>query len=307
MVMETTQRGARLVSLLGFVLLVLIWGSFPVAAKLGEQNAPPLLFFSARFLIATGLMALMARMQRKKLRITRRQHLHICVVSLFLVGIPAAIFSVSIPYAPAGVLTLMWATSPIFTSLFNVGGAGEVRGWRLFASLVIGAFGILIVLLGHIPFWPGTAGASVAFASSGPALIAELAVLASCIAYGLGMRLAKRDSSEVPVVVFTTWQLFYCGVFIGIMGLIFERGYVFTPTWTTLGALLYVAIFCSCISFFLMFWLIRRIGAIRTSYSDFIIPGVTLILSALLLGESLTLAKIGGFVLVILGCFLVEM
>lgn len=56
-----------------------------------------------------------------------------------------------------------------------------------------------------------------------------------------------------------------------------------------------------------LIWLIRRIGAIRTAYGDFIIPGVTLLLSYLLLGESLTLAKVGGFVLVMLGCVLVEL
>jgi drug/metabolite transporter (DMT)-like permease len=55
------------------------------------------------------------------------------------------------------------------------------------------------------------------------------------------------------------------------------------------------------------FWLIRHIGAIRTAYGAFIIPGVTLILSYFLLGESLALAKITGLALVILGVILVEM
>lgn len=87
----------------------------------------------------------------------------------------------------------------------------------------------------------------------------------------------------------------------------FERGYAFHPTLTTFGALFYLAVFCSCISFFLTFWLIRRIGAIHTAYADFIIPGVTLILSYILLGESLTVTKVVGLVLVILGVLLVEM
>ncbi|HYX48250.1 MAG TPA: EamA family transporter, partial [Ktedonobacteraceae bacterium] len=91
------------------------------------------------------------------------------------------------------------------------------------------------------------------------------------------------------------------------MTFVFERGYVFHPTLITFGALFYLAIFCSCISFFLMFWLIRRIGAIRTAYADFIIPGVTLLLSYFLLGESLTFTKFLGLALVILGVILVEM
>jgi len=108
-------------------------------------------------------------------------------------------------------------------------------------------------------------------------------------------------------MVLTTWQLFYCGAFLLALAFVFERGYAFHPTLTTFGVLFYLAIFCSCISFFLTFWLIRRIGVIRTAYADFIIPGVTLVLSYILLGETLTFTKIAGLALVILGVVLVEM
>ena len=290
-------------TLLGFICMVLIWGSFPVVAKIGVENAPPLMLSSIRFLLAGGVMAIAASLQRKRMWIKLRQHWQIFIVSLFMVGIPSCVFFAAAPYASIGVLTLMWATSPIFTSICNVGGTGEVRGWRLLVSLVIGAIGILVVLTGGIPFLTGT----FVFASRGSALIAELAVLASAAVYGFGMWLAKRNNNDVPVTVFTGWQVFYTGVFVGIISLFVERGQVFHVTLTTASVLLYLVIFCSCISFFLTFWLIRRIGAIRTSYSDFIIPGVTLLLSYLFLGESLTLAKVGGFVLVMVGCVLVEM
>ncbi len=295
---------SRLVTILGFVAMVLIWGSFPVAAKIGVAHAPPLLFSSARFLLAFAIMAGIARIQGKRLWITGKQHLQVFLLSLCMVGIPSSIFFAATPYAPVGVLTLMWATTPIFTALFNIRGTGEIHGWRLFGSLLIGSIGIMFVLLGHPPFWPGS---TFTFGSSGLALTGELAVLGSSVVYGLGMLLAKRSNPDIPVTVLTAWQVFYSGLFIAIMSLLFERGYVFSPTWTTLGALAYLIIFCSCISFLLTFWLIRRIGAIRTAYGDFIIPGVTLLLSYLLLGESVTLAKIGGFALVLLGVILVEM
>jgi drug/metabolite transporter (DMT)-like permease len=308
-VMETTptatRQYTRLTTLLGFIAMILIWGSFPVAVKIGVQHAPPLLFSGVRFLLAFLIMAVVAWTQREQLWLTRKQHLQILFMSLLMVGIPSSIFFAATPYAPVGVLTLMWATTPIYTALFNLRGVGEVRGWRLMVSLMIGFIGILTVLLGHIPFWPGTTDSAFAFASSGSALTAELAVLASAVIYGFGIGLAKRSSPEVSTTVLTAWQVFYSGAFILAMSLIFEHGYLLQPTWTTFTALLYLVVFCSCISFFLTFWLIRRIGAIRTAYADFIIPGVTLILSYLLLGESLTPTKVGGFVLVMVGCALI--
>jgi drug/metabolite transporter (DMT)-like permease len=301
--MKTTQRNSSLLILFNYIAMVLIWGSFPVAAKIGVQHAPPLLLSGVRFCIAFAIMAPLALIQGKKLLITRQQHLQVFLISLLMVAIPSSIFFISTLYAPVGVLTIMWATTPIFTAIFTVRDAGEVRGWKLVGSLTLGVTGVLIVLLGHIPFLPG----SQLFAASGSALIAELAVLGSAIIYGLGIRMAKHSDPELPVMVLTTWQLFYCGVFLLALTFVLERGYTFHPTLTTFGVLFYLAVFCSCISFFLTFWLIRRIGAIRTAYADFIIPGVTLILSYILLSESLTFTKIAGLALVILGVVLVEM
>jgi drug/metabolite transporter (DMT)-like permease len=294
---------ARIATLLGFLALILIWGSFPVAAKIGVENAPPLLLSGARFCLAFIIMAATMMLRRKSLRITPRQHHQIWGVSLCMVGVPSSIFFASAPYAPVGVLTLMWSMSPIFTALFNLGGYGELRGWRLLVSLCVGTIGVLIVLLGHIPFVGGSSGLN--FAANRPALIAELAVLGSSMIYGLGLFLAKRSAPALPVLTMTTWQMFYSGIFIVLVGLIVEHGMPIQPNWIALSDLLYLAVFCGCITFLLTFWLIRRIGAIRIAYTDFIIPGITLVLSYFILGESLTLAKLGGLVLVTLSVILV--
>ena len=305
--MKMSQRSASLLILFNYCAMVLIWGSFPVAARIGVEHAPPLLLSGVRFCLAFAIMAPLALLQRNKLLIARKQHLNVFLISLLMVALPSSIFFVATLYAPVSVLTIMWSVTPIFTALFTMRDKGEVHGWKLFVSLVLGLSGALVVLFGHIPSLPGSTTSSQLFSGGGPALIAELAVLGSAVIYGFGIRMAKHSSPEMPVMVLTTWQLFYCGIFLLAMALLFERGYVFHPTLSTFGALFYLAIFCSCISFFLTFWLIRRIGAIRTAYGDFIIPGVTLVLSYFLLGESLTLTKIIGLALVILGVILVEM
>ncbi len=300
--MHATRKQARIVILCAFLALVFVWGSFPVAAKIGVEHAPPLLLSGVRFLLAFVIMAGAALLQRKRLRIPWRSHLQVFSISTLMVGIPGSIFFAAAPYAPVSILTVMWSTTPIFTALFTMRETGEVRGWRLILSLCIGLLGVLIVLLGRLPFLPGTA----LFAGGTPALVSELAVLASAVIYGLGIRAAKRGNPEMPVVVLTTWQLFYSSVFLLAMSLVFEPGQGLPFDLPTVGVLLYLVIFCSCITFLLTFWLIRRIGAIRTAYADFITPGVTLILSYILLGEDLALTKIAGLILVILGVFLVE-
>ncbi|HLL80073.1 MAG TPA: EamA family transporter [Ktedonobacteraceae bacterium] len=303
--MQSAQHKSKSLVISNYALMVLFWGSFPVATKIAVQHAPPLLIAGLRFTLAFFIMAPLAYWQSKKLRISWRQHARVLLISLLMVAIPGSIFFAGTPYAPVSVLTIMWSTTPIFTALFAMRDTGEVRGWKLLASLTVGMVGVLIVLLGRVPFLPDS-NTGPLFAGGGLALIFELAVLASACVYGLGIRTARQHSPDIPVVVMTAWQIFYCGVFMLALSLIFERGEAFQPTWTTLGALVYLAVFCSCLSFFLTFWLIRRIGAIRTAYGDFIIPGVTLVLSYFFVGESLAFAKIIGLALVILGVVIVQ-
>lgn len=300
--MQATRSQARTITLGAFFVLVLVWGSFPVAARIGVQHAPPLLLSAVRFLLAFVITAGIALFQRKRLRLPWRQHVPIISISTLMVGIPGSIFFAAVPYAPVSILTTMWATTPIFAALFTVRETGEVHGWRLLLSLCTGLLGAFLVLSGHLPFLQGTS----LFADRGPALIGELAVLGSAAIYGLGIRAAKRGNPDIPVVVFTTWQLLYSSLFLLLMSLIFETGQGLPVDLPTIGTLLYLVIFCSCLTFLLTFWLIRRIGAIRTAYIDFLTPGVTVILSYILLGESLTPIKLGGLALVLLGVFLVE-
>lgn len=300
--MQVSSKQARSITYGAFGALVLVWGSFPVAAKIGVEHAPPLLLSGVRFMLAFAIMASVALIRRTRLRLSWRHHCQVFVISTLMTGIPGSIFFVSAPYAPVSILTVMWSTTPIFTALFTARETGEARGWRLILSLGVGLLGVLIVLLDRLPFLTGGA----LFASGGPALVGELAVLASSVIYALGMRAAKHSTPEMPVAVLTTWQLFYSGLFLLTMSVLFERGQGLPLNLATIGVLLYLVIFCSCITFLLTFWLIRRIGAIRTAYVDFITPGVTLILSYFLLGEDLAPTKIAGLILVVLGVLLVN-
>lgn len=303
---ESRQHSSRFVTLAIFIVNLVIWGCFPIVAKVGTEHTPPLLFAGARFLLASGIMALAVWIGRGQLRITLAQHKRIVLSALTMVSIPASIYFLSAPYVQAGVITLMWAPTPIFTTLFMLNSkTGEARGWKLLVSLIAGTVGVLIVLAGGVPFLPGTGGATFSFASGGAALTGELAVLVSSVVYGLGMRLTKKaNDSDIPLLTFTTWQLFYSGASMTILSLLVEHSFAFQFSWTMIWSFLFIVLIVTCIGYFVAFWLIRRIGAIRTSYSDFLSPGVTLVLSYFFLGEGLTLAKIAGFLLVVLGCVL---
>lgn len=105
--MEVTHKQDRALTLVGFSGLVLVWGSFPVAAKLGVEHAPPLLLSATRFLLAFVVMAGVAMVQRKRLRIPWSHHLQVFVISTLMVGIPGSIFFAATPYTRGNINPLI--------------------------------------------------------------------------------------------------------------------------------------------------------------------------------------------------------
>jgi drug/metabolite transporter (DMT)-like permease len=65
-----------------------------------------------------------------------------------------------------------------------------------------------------------------------------------------------------------------------------------------------LAAVCTGLAFVLFFALIAEIGPTRATLITFANPAIAVVLGALVLDESITLATVGGFVLVITGCWL---
>src|SRR5579885_2545933 len=119
------------------------------------------------------------------------------------------------------------------------------------------------------------------------------------------MRVAKRAADDLPLLPLTAWELLLGGSILLTASFLFERD---QPVhWSVLNAsiLLYLALMAGCVTFALTFWLITRIGTIRTTYNSFLVPGMALVLARLLLGEAITLPKLAGMALVVGGLALV--
>jgi drug/metabolite transporter (DMT)-like permease len=278
---------------LGFAAITLIWGSFSVSAQVGVQSIPPLLLGGLRFTLAGAILFAVLLARRENVLLPRGQVLKVLLLSFLTVSFSNAAFFWAIQYAPAGTLSTIWATAPIFTTLFTSGASNEAGGWRLILSLAIGLAGVGLVFLDKLG-----GGSGLAFA-------ADSAVLASAAVYGLGMRVAKNALGALPVLQLSAWQLLLGGLMIATASVLFERGRPVHWTLLSAGILLYMIIITGSLASLLTFWLIKAIGAIRTTYNSFLVPGLALFLGHLLLGEPITLPKVAGMILVIGGLALI--
>jgi drug/metabolite transporter (DMT)-like permease len=76
------------------------------------------------------------------------------------------------------------------------------------------------------------------------------------------------------------------------------------PPASATAAIIGLAVICTALAFVLFFALIDAIGPARATLITFVNPAVAVALGAIVLGEQITLATVGGFCLVVTGCWL---
>ena len=131
-----------------------------------------------------------------------------------------------------------------------------------------------------------------------------LIVAAASIA--LGTVLAKRFESEMPTIAITGWGLLIAGVLIHLTGL--GVGQTTPETWPPIliGAIGYLGVFATALTFSAYFALISRVGAVQAALVSYMIPVVTAVVGWLLLEQVVTLSTVSGFLVIAVGFGLTE-
>ena len=99
-----------------------------------------------------------------------------------------------------------------------------------------------------------------------------------------------------------------------IAGLIYLPIVAITGGWPTevpsppvITSVVVLAVLCSAVAFLLMFALIAEIGPVRMTAITYVNPAVAVVAGALVLGETVTVFTGLGFILILIGCWLVTL
>ncbi|TAK62158.1 DMT family transporter [Methylobacter sp.] len=228
-------------------------------------------------------------------RLNRQDWLMIFGLGLLGYYIASFLDFTGLQYISAGLERLIIFLYPTFVVLFTAAGQRKAINRHQALALVLSYAGMVLVFVDN----------AAAMASSG-LLLGSALVLASAIAFafflmGSGMMVKRIGSTRFTAYSMTVACLATCLHFVIQHGVEFLN----LPDKVYLVALI-MAVFSTVLPAFFMNAGIRRIGAGSASIISSIGPIGTLVLAFLLLGETLTLAQLGGTVLVLIGVYVIS-
>ncbi|HWG91747.1 MAG TPA: EamA family transporter [Candidatus Thermoplasmatota archaeon] len=277
---------------LAFVACVVIWGSTWRAIRVGYEPGTDAFFLAAiRFFMAAALLVLVAFALRVPIPTSGRP-LALCVfVGVTLFGLDYGLIYWGEQYIPSGTTAVLFAIMPLSTAvLAHFFLPSDRITWRKLAGIAIGVSGMVVL------FWDSL--------SLGEAVLPMLAIVASTVFAAAASVATKKWGQEVHPASLNAVAMAVGAVLLTLGAFLHSGVPRFPETPVAWGAILYLAVAGSVVTFLLYFWLLKSWPATRMSFVALLTPLIALAIAVAYQEESLNPRFGAGAALILAGVFL---
>ena len=282
----------RVLLLLAFAAVYLVWGSTYLAVKYAIATLPPLLMAGTRFVLAGLVMSAVGRASAEYKPPTAAQWRTSFVVgALLLVGGNGGVVLAE-RYIPSSLAALLVAVEPFWIVLLSWLWLRQPRpSGKVLLGLVLGFGGVYLLV-----------GEQLGAGSGLRQLLSAGAVIGAALCWAAGSVYGLRAPSPRSAVLGAGMQMLAGGVLLLLLGLLtgesrnLDLGQVSRASWLGFG---YLVVFGSLVAFTAYSWLMKNAPPARVATYAYINPVVAVLLGWVLLGEALTGQMLVGAAVVV--------
>lgn len=267
--------------------MCVIWGIPYLFIRVAVAQISPAMLVFSRAAIASVIL-LPIGLRGGGLEVLRRHWLPVLAFAAIEMGVPWLALSSAEQHITSSLAGLLISAVPLVATVLALllGTAERTRPAAL-AGLLIGIVGVGLV---------------VGFDVRGGSLLPIAQVMLVSVCYAVGPAILTRYLADQPSVAVMALAL-------AATALVYAPIAAFSwpdrlPSASVLLAVAVLAVVCTALAFVLFGKLVAEIGPVRSTVITYVNPAVAAVLGVLALGETLTAAMIGGFVLILAGSVL---
>lgn len=278
----TQPRPSRLLIVLAFAAVYLIWGSTYLGIRYAIETLPPFLMAGARFGIAGLILFIWAAFKGESIRSSFSQWPRALIIGglLLLVGNGGVTWAEK--HIASGLAALLVATEPLWVVMLNWGVSRKRPSPMVLLGVVIGLAGVALLVSDGFKSVNGESSMSLAGAGM---------VLVASSAWASGSVYSSRRPIKGSTSVAAGMQMVAGGGLLLLLALTagdFQRLSFSNTSWLSIGAFLYLLLVGSLIGFTAYSWLLHNVTPARAATYAYVNPVVAVLLGWLFAREPLT-------------------
>ena len=274
---------------------ILIWGTTFVSTKVLLVDFHPIEILVYRF--ALGLFALMIAYPHRLKGTTKKQELFFAAAGLCGVTLYYLFEYIALTFSTASNVGVITSSAPLFVAILaHLFLQNEKFKVNFFIGFILAIVGISIISFN-----------GQFFLDLNP--LGDILALLSAMVWGFYSILVKKISQFGYNTIQVTRRIILYG-FIFIIPFAFftsfEFGFEKFSNPINLFNMLFLGLCASALCFVTWNYSVKLIGAVSTSVYIYFVPVITVILSAIVLNEKITVLLIAGIILTLTGLFISE-
>lgn len=276
------------------VLLASMWGASFLFMKVAVPELGPIVTSAVRVLLAgLALLAYALLIGSQPDLLSRwKQYLLLGAINAAL---PFALICAAELHLAASLAAILNATTPLFTALVALGWLREPIGWRKGAGLLLGVFGVSILVGWH----PDSLELGSAFYTA-----AGLSLLAA-LSYAFGGIYASRTFTGTASLDLAIGQQLAASVWLVPVALVTLPDHL--PSMATVWSVLALSLLCTAVAYLLYFFLLQSVGPVKTLSVTFLVPLFGVVWGTLFLNESLSMNTLLGLIVIFVSILMVTL
>jgi len=273
-------------------LLSLMWGSAFLMMKVAVPTVPAFAMAAFRGLLAAALLWLVVRFARNRNNHERAGWVPAIILGTISGWLPNVLTAWALLRLDSSVAGMLSAAAPIFVVVLAhfFLASEKLRGSQV-AGVVIGLGGVALII-----------GITPASFGRGD-LAGQLAMVVVSLSYAAGTVYARTIGPQDATRLAMRQQLVSGGV-AALVAIALEQPWDIRPTPIALAAVLALAVWASALPIWLYFRMLATTKAVTVSLVAYLIPGVAVLLGALVLGEALEPTAAAGLGVVLFGVYI---
>jgi len=280
-----TARPPRVLIVLAFAAVYIIWGSTYLGIRLAIETLPPFLMAATRFMTAGAILFAWAAFNGEKLRPALAQWPRAFIIGglLLLCGNGGVTWAEK--YIASSLAALLVATEPLWVVILNWGLTHRRPNGKVLLGVMIGLAGVtLLVSDGLGQGSHGSQGSRLSLIGAGVVVLAGFA-------WAAGSVYSSRRPIKAMTSMASGMQMLAGGSLLMLLALVagdFKRLNLDNASWVSIGAFAYLMLFGSLVGFTAYSWLLNKVSTASAATYAYVNPVVAVLLGWLIANEPLT-------------------
>ncbi len=284
-------------TIIAILVVAIVWGTTFLGIKIGVETVPPWFVAGLRQLLAAiVLFPFLIFTSNLKWIGWRNFRIQLTLALLMLVG-ANGLTTVAEENLTSSLTSLISALSPVFIFVASMAIGMEKFTYRTMLGLLMGFFGVIFI------FWDG-----IDDLTNPNYRLGLLILIIAIMCWGLGTIYTKKINLENNNLFL---NLFYQFAFAGAIQLVFAFSFskdINVSAWSakSITAIVYLAVFGSVLAFFSYHYLLKTLLPTQVSILSYVNTIISIFLSWLILGETISAKFIGATACIISGVFIIN-